>query len=93
MRFLILKRMIMTICEFCGFAKIDCDCQGDKEWYSFDDCEPMIGQRCLVKIEKTFDVSYTKPVKDAYIPKAKRVDGKVTAWRPLYGQIQLELEE
>lgn len=76
----------MTNCEKCGEHPVDCRCNANDKWYSFEELPPEEGQLCWVKMVTTVQMYYLPNQKDArwITPKHDQLVRQVaTAWKPV----------
>lgn len=71
-------------CVYCGNSSLNCDCFDPKEWNSFEDLQPVVGQKCRIKREHVLEAYYSGNG-DSWVITACHEPQITTSWRPLYG--------
>ena len=51
--------MIKKRCTNCGDYTLDCDCDGQQDWISYDEVHPEPTQKCRIIRRQTLDAYYT----------------------------------
>ena len=73
-------------CEKCNEHTLECKCNGNDKWYSFEEFPPEDGQLCVIKMVTTMQAYYIPDCKVAkwITPDHEQIVKQVaTAWKPI----------